>query len=90
MFENRCRGENCYNAKLTLTLVSEIREKYFSGDYTCAMLAKEYGLKSQASVSGIVRNIWWKNETLSEEYFKVISEIAKNHLSAKKKRELNV
>lgn len=54
-------GEKNNSAKLTWLKVSEIREKYKTGDYTQRQLAKEYSV-SQNTIRMILINKTWKQE----------------------------
>jgi group I intron endonuclease len=68
------RGENNPQAKLTWFQVREIREKYLTGKYTQLNLAKEYKI-CQVSITSILYNKQWKDETLTEEYFQKIRQL---------------
>lgn len=52
-------GENHGSARLTETIVKEIREKYATGNYTYKQLLVEFGLKSEGHLGEILkRKIW--------------------------------
>jgi group I intron endonuclease len=71
------RGDKSATAKLTWLKVREIREKYASGKYMYEDLSKEYGI-NPSNIGKIVRNQTWKDESLTEEYFKKIFFVAKS------------
>jgi hypothetical protein len=52
-------------SKFTWILISEIREKYASGNYTQKQLAKEYGA-GLATIWRIINNITWKTSISGE------------------------
>jgi group I intron endonuclease len=71
-------GEKNYNAKLNWEKVHEIREKYLTGAYSLGLLAKEYKV-DRSIIHGVVGNRQWKDETLSDEYFKKVLEVSILH-----------
>jgi uncharacterized protein YjcR len=81
-------GEKCYIAKLTWLRVSEIREKYLSGNYTYAALAKEYGIVL-SGVQKVVNNEIWKDELLGEEYFERVLKVKNLRYSSEEAKEKN-
>ena len=52
-------GEQCYNSKLTKSVVATIREMYLTNDYTQKELGKIFNVP-QSSISGIVNYKRWK------------------------------
>lgn len=52
-------GSDNQNAKLTESMVAEIRERYSAGGVTQRVLAAKFGI-SQNAVGCIVRREWWK------------------------------
>jgi transposase len=56
---NSATGERHGMAKLTRPLVNEIREKYATGSYTKAALAREYGV-GETTITRVVSCTHWK------------------------------
>ena len=59
--QEKLKGENGTNVKLTWEKVRQIREKYNTGNYSFAKLAKEFNVGNTA-IRHIVINKTWKEE----------------------------
>lgn len=83
--------ENCPSAKLKLTDVNEIREKYFSGNYSSKILAKEYNITNQ-NILSIIKNKTWKIEYTDEMKKKLDNSIKYNieHHSCNRKNSYSL
>ena len=55
---NRPRGQNCYNSKLSVSEVREIRRKYDTDKWTQSNLARIYRV-SQSTIGSIINLESW-------------------------------